>query len=56
MILILKILILLIGIILDVIAIINFVAGKSDKERMYSVIIGFVGFVITRIMFLHFLR
>lgn len=56
MILILKILILLIGIILDVIAIINFVAGKLDKERMYSVIIGFVGFVITRIMFLHFLR
>lgn len=56
MILILKILILLLGIILDIIAIINFVAGKSDRERMYSVVIGFVGFVITRIMFLHFLR
>lgn len=56
MILVLKILILLLGLILDVTAIINFVAGKFDKERMYSVIIGFVGFVITRIMFLHFLR
>lgn len=56
MILVFKILILLLGIILDITAIINFVAGKSEKERLYSVILGFVGFVITRIMFLHFLR
>lgn len=56
MVLILKILILLLGVILDITAIINFVAGKSDRERLYSVIIGFVGFVIIRIMFLHFLR
>lgn len=51
-----KIIGLILGSILCLFSIISFLKWKGDKERMNSIIIGFIGFVIIRVILKYFLR